>query len=206
MHIFFDVDGVLIDGFHTKPERQNRWDKTIERDLGIHSEKFQEIFSGWFLQALQGRLDFEEEMASWLKKNDYDLKAWQVINYWHEKDSVINRPVYDIIQRLSANPAIHLYTATNQTHARIAYLRDVLNFGIHFKDFYYSARLGCLKSDPHYFAQIESELGIDPRQNSPLYFDDDPVNIDVASQRGWNAVLVDGSEDVTDHPLIRSLL
>lgn len=206
MKLFFDVDGVLIEGFHTKPERRNRWDKNIEQDIGINADKLQEIFQGWFLEVLQGRLDFEEELERWLKHNDYDLKACQLINYWHEKDSNLNQEVFGIVEKLSRRPDIQLYTATNQTHARIAYLRDTLGWKRYFTDFYYSARLGCLKYDPAYFAKIETEIGFDPHVDAPLYFDDDPRNIEVSLTRGWNAVLVDGPEDVFDHPLIQELL
>ena len=204
--IFFDIDGVLIDGFHTKPERQNRWDKNIEADLGIRADHFQGIFKGWFLDVLQGRLNLEEELDRWLRRNDYDVKAWQVINYWHEKDSVLNRPVFNIVERLSQQRDIHLFTATNQAHDRIEYLKNVLGWKKYFTDFYYSARLGCLKYDPDYFAQIETELNFNPHENPPLYFDDDPRNIEVSAARGWNAVLVEGPEDVTGHPLLRSFL
>src|SRR5690606_7605870 len=105
---------------------------------------------------------FEEELDRWLRKNDYDLKAWQVINYWHEKDSNINRALYNIVEQLSACDGTHLYVATNQTHERAHYLWDTLGFKNHFKDIYYSARLGCLKFDTNYFAQIEDQLGLDP--------------------------------------------
>lgn len=207
MKIFFDVDGVLIDGFHTNPARQNRWDKTIEQDIGIrfgHIEDF--IIHGVFPDVLQGRLGFEEELDRWLAQEDYDLKAWQVIEYWHKKDSNLNKDVWGAVQKLSAIKGVELYTATNQTHERIHYLRDHLGFGKCFKDFFYSARLGCLKHDPSYFANIEEELNFNPRMDSHLYFDDDKKNIEVSSARGWNAVLVDNAQDVTMHPLIQSLL
>lgn len=206
MKIFFDIDGVLINGWHTKPARRNCWNKDLERDLGVKVEHFESIFSGWFLDVLKGRLNLEEELERWLKEHDYDVKAWQVMDYWHKKDSVLNRSVFDVVERLSGRDDIHLYTATNQAHERIIYLKNVLGWKNHFTDFYYSARLGCLKHDPDYFRQIEEELKFDPRQNPPLYFDDDPKNIEVSSARGWNAVLVDGPEDVVNHPLIRSLM
>lgn len=206
IRIFFDIDGVLIDGFHAKENRRNRWDKDLEKDLGISSAKFDQIFKGWFLEVLQGRLDFEEELSRWLKAHDYAVKASEVINYWHEKDSNLNRLVFDVVENLAGKRGISLYTATNQSHERMAYLRDILGWKNYFTDFYYSARLGCLKYDPHYFVQIEQELGFDPHMDAPLYFDDDKRNIDVASKRGWNAVLVDGPEDVCSHPTIQALV
>ncbi len=207
MKIFFDVDGVLIDGFHARPERRNRWDKTIENDIGIkfgHLEDF--ILHGAFPDIIQGRGNFEEELDQWLNFHDYDIKAWQVINYWHEKDSKLNEGVWNVVQKLSTLDGFELYTATNQTHERIVYLRDVLGFRKYFKDFYYSARLGCIKHNPDYFAKIEDDLKFNPRLDDHLYFDDDPKNIEVSSARGWKAVLVDGSEDVFDHPIIKGLL
>ena len=35
MRIFFDVDGVLIHGWHAKPERRRPWDATLQQDLGV---------------------------------------------------------------------------------------------------------------------------------------------------------------------------
>jgi len=204
--IFFDIDGVLIDGFHTNPERRKRWDKNIEQDLGIkygHIEDF--ILRGAFPDVLRGELDFEEELDRWLSRNNYDLKAWQVINYWHEKDANVS-PAFSTVVSLSKRKDIQIYTATNQTHARIAHLRDAMGWNAYFTGFYYSARLGCLKHDANYFAQIEDELKFNPHLDPPLYFDDDSRNIEISSKRGWNAVLVDGPEDVMNHPLIQKLV
>ncbi len=206
IRIFFDIDGVLIDGFHTKQERRKRWDTDLQKDLGIDQDRFQQIFSGWFLEVLQGRLDFEEEMDRWLRSHGYAVAAKKVIDYWHEKDSNLNRSVFNVVEKLTPHQDVKLYTATNQSHKRIAYLSDVLGWKNHFDDFYYSARLGCLKHDPQYFAQIEEALQFDPYQEAPLYFDDDPRNIEVSSARGWNSVLVDGPEDVVNHSIIQKLL
>lgn len=46
MKIFFDVDGVLIDGWHADASRRKPWDATIEADLGIDRETFQHLFFG----------------------------------------------------------------------------------------------------------------------------------------------------------------
>lgn len=206
MKIFFDVDGVLIDNIHHKRGWLNRWDKTIEADLGIDLDAFQKIFQGWFLEVLQGRLDFHDGMEGWLRQNGYDLPASQVIDYWHAKDSVLNEGLWEVVRRLSARGDLELYIATNQTHERARHLWEALGFKDHFKDIYYSARLGCLKHDENYFREIEQELGFDPRRESVLYFDDDPKNIDVSSKRGWNAVLFDTERDVREHPLLQSYL
>lgn len=206
MHIFFDVDGVLIDGFHTKVERRNRWDRTLKEDTGIDPEIFQEIFSSWFLEVLQGRLGFEEELDRWLQNHKYNIIAKDIIDYWHKKDSNINTDLYSMVKILSSKSETNLYVATNQTHERASYLWNELGFKNHFQDIYYSARLKCLKSNPDYFKKIEEELGLKPHHQEVLYFDDDPVNIDVAKKRGWEAVLFDTVDDVKSHPYITRIL
>ncbi len=206
MKIFFDVDGVLINGYHAKPEHRRRWDADIEKDLGINPEKLQKIFSGWFLDVLHGRSDLEQELGRWLAEEGYTHKARDLIDYWHSNDSVLNEDLWGAVRRLSQNPHLHLYIATNQTHNRADYLWNTLAFKEHFKDIYYSARLGCLKLDGDYFRQIEEELRFDPREEPVLYFDDDPRNIEVSAKRGWNAVLFDTAQDCVNHPAIRALL
>jgi putative hydrolase of the HAD superfamily len=79
LKIFFDVDGVLIDGWHGKPERRKRWDATIERDLGVDSKAFQERFfdsptagSPSLMHAcLSGACDLKEALARVLPSIGY---------------------------------------------------------------------------------------------------------------------------------------
>lgn len=206
MRIFFDVDGVLMDNIHMVKGWIKRWDADLQKDLGIHHDRFQEIFKSWFPSVQTGRADFEPAMAEWLSSNGYGVPARKVIDYWHRRDTNVNPAVMDAVKRLAAQDGVDLYTATNQSHERIAYLRGDLGWGQYFKDFYYSARLGCMKHDGQFFAKIEEELAFDPALEPPLYFDDDPRNIEVASNRGWDAVYVDDARDVVNHNAVKALL
>ncbi|PZQ47228.1 MAG: hypothetical protein DI551_03620 [Micavibrio aeruginosavorus] len=205
MKIFFDVDGVLMNNIHMKRGWLNRWDKDIEKDLGIAPEKFQEIFHDWFLKVQIGQLDFEESMDRWLKFHGYNAAASHVIEYWNQKDMNLNEDLWPAIRSLSQNANIELYVATNQSHARANHLWQN-GFKDHFKKIYYSAALSCFKQDGNYFRQIEEELGFDPRKETVLFFDDDERNVKVSSERGWNAVCFDTHADVVNHPLIQPLL
>jgi putative hydrolase of the HAD superfamily len=40
LKVFFDVDGVLIDGWHANSALSKRWDLTLEADLGVDREAF----------------------------------------------------------------------------------------------------------------------------------------------------------------------
>ncbi len=206
MRIFFDVDGVLMDNIHMVKGWIKRWDADLQKDLGIHHDKFQEIFKCWFPAVQTGQADFETSMAAWLSSNGYDVPARTVMDYWHAQDTNVNPAVIGMVQQLAALETVDLYTATNQSHERIAYLRDTFGWGEYFKDFYFSARLGCMKHDAAFFEKIENELGFDPSIEQPLYFDDDPKNIDVAAKRGWKAVFVNDENDVLNHPDLKALL
>lgn len=206
MRIFFDVDGVIMNNIHRRKGWIKRWDENLEEDLGIDPVKLQDIFEGWFSDVLLGKLDFERELERWLETQGYTAGARQVIAYWNKKDTNVNPTVYDAVKALSLSKETELFVATNQTHERAGYLWDSFGFKNFFKDIYYSARFGCLKKDAEFFVKIERELAMDVTGAPPLYFDDDERNIEASTKRGWNAVLVDGAEDVIGHPVIRELL
>lgn len=205
MKIFFDVDGVLMNNIHMERGWLNRWDKDIEKDLGINPDHFQEIFASWFREVQLGRLDFETEMARWLTEHNYEVSAQKVISYWNEKDMNLNADLWPVIRRLSQNPDVHLYVATNQSHARANHLWNS-GFKDHFKKIFYSAALGCFKHDSEYFRLVENEIGIDPSEEPVLFFDDDKRNIAASSARGWRSVYFHTADDVRNYPMIKSLL
>lgn len=200
MHIFFDVDGVLIDGFHHKPERRRRWDATLEADTGIHPDRFQEFFVPDFMTAIRGEKDLEPVLQDWLTRNGFDMPAAALIRYWLEKDSQINAATYEAARVLAGVPALNLYIATNQEHNRARYLWNDLGFKNHFREIFYSAKLGCIKHEPRYFEQVMDHLSLDPARDTIIYFDDDPKNIDVAGALGWDAILYDDAGQVRTHP------
>lgn len=205
MHIFFDVDGVLFSNLHMERGWINRWSKDIEKDLGVNQEHLEEIFTDWFPLVQTGNLDFEAEMARWLKSRGYTVTADEVIAYWNEKDMSPNTDLWPAIHELSQNPAVHMYVATNQNHVRAGYLWQN-RLKDHFVKMFYSAALGCLKSDGDFFRQIEEELGINPAAETILFFDDDKRNVAVSSERGWQSVYFHTAADCLDHPLIKPLL
>ena len=42
--VLFDVDGVLIHGYHARSELRICWDENLERDFGINRDKFKNEF------------------------------------------------------------------------------------------------------------------------------------------------------------------
>lgn len=44
MKVLFDVDGVIIDGWHENPKLRKSWDASIRTDLGVDRAMFQHLF------------------------------------------------------------------------------------------------------------------------------------------------------------------
>lgn len=213
MRIFFDVDGVLIDGWQSGPAVANQWDATLEQDFGIDRQAFQTRFfksssgsAGSPMQACaMGQRDLKEALAETLPALGYDGSVEAFVDYWFEKDSKINRTVLGVVERLARHPHVELYLATDQEHYRAAYLWDALGFKAFFKDIFYSAKLGHLKHQPAFFAAVDALVGIEPG-DEPLFFDDHQENVEQARGAGWDACLFERPQDLIAHPRLEQLL
>ena len=204
--IFFDVDGVLIHGFHSRPEMRLRWDVDLQRDLGVDPNHLStEFFPGPFLrEVLPGRRSLVDVLGEWLSTQGYSVPVMRLIEYWLTKDSVLNQGLIELVTRLRAAGGCHLYVATNQEHLRAMDLWSRLGFSRLFDDIFYAARLGVVKPNPEFFAAIERTIG--PQREPPLLFDDSANVIDGARAHGWEAVLYDELADCADHPAIAQIL
>jgi putative hydrolase of the HAD superfamily len=214
LKIFFDVDGVLIDGWHSKPQYRRPWDVTIEQDLGIDGEAFRKRFfespmEGMFDSPMhacaKGACDLKKALASILPSVGYEGPVDSFIRYWFEKDSNLNRDMLDVVKQLTRHPHLDLYLATGQEHYRAAYLWNELELGRHFKDIFYSAKLGCSKSSTNFFDAINHRLGITPDER-PLFFDDQEEIVRMACASGWDARVFNTAKDVRQHSRLRGLV
>ena len=213
LKVFFDVDGVLIDGWHDDPLSRNPWDADIERDLGIDRKAFQARFfgsgpglQGSLMQAcLKGERDLKDALADILPSVGYRGPVTAFVAYWFEKDSNINPEVLDVAKRLGRHAQIELYLVTGQEHYRARYLWNDLGFGEHFQDILYSAKLGHLKTTSDFFAAVNRDLTIPPSER-PLLFDDQEDVVRLAREAGWDACVFNRIEDLVTHPRLRSLL
>ncbi|MDP9195248.1 MAG: HAD-IA family hydrolase [Pseudomonadota bacterium] len=205
-HIFFDVDGVLINWFHANPAVRNRWDKYVKQDLGIDPEVMStRFFGGPFLDVIVGRRDLVEALEEFMPQLGYHGPVQTFIDYWFQNDAVVNHSVLNVAKKLSKIDGVHLYIATNQEKYRAKYLWEAAGFKDHFKDIYYSGKLGVIKHDPTYFRKINQELGL-TSDHTVLFFDDDPKNVAAAQNQGWKAFVFEKEEDLLENEFIRRIL
>ena len=206
-YILFDVDGVLVHGYHAKPELQKCWDENMEQDLGICRAAFKtEFIAGVFVdEVLVGKRDLKDALAEVLPRIGYQGDVQRVIDYWLQHDSNVNHELFPYIKTLKSSGNAALYIATNQEKNRAQYLMNDLSFGQYFSDIYYSGRVGYLKPDPAYYAFIENDLGL-ASQDRIIFFDDTQAVVDGALEAGWEAHQFDGVDDLFKSETVCRLL
>lgn len=204
--LLFDVDGVLIHGYHFRPELRQKWDETLFEDLGIDPDEFRHkfIFDAFIKKVIVGKMALIDALDRVLPGLGYQESSANFVRYWLSHDSRVNHPLLDAIRKLGKREDIRLYIATNQEHMRAFWLWHQLGFGDVFADIFYSARLGVKKPDPAYFKQIDRRLG--PLGEPPLFFDDTPDVVQAANTAGWEAVRFDSNQDFFSHPWIAERL
>ena len=204
--ILFDVDGVLIHGYHAREDLRQCWDENLESDLGISRQAFKDgfIFKDFINHVLIGRMDLYDAMERFLPTIGYHDDPQIVIDYWLTHDSNVNHDLIDKIKILKSSPDVALYIATNQEHNRAKYLMDVLGFSEHFTDIFHSAKIGVTKPDRAYFESVHQALG-NPT-TPPLFFDDTPAVVQGANDFGWRAYEFLSVDDLYKDNFVASLL
>jgi putative hydrolase of the HAD superfamily len=210
MKIFFDVDGVLIEGWHADSALHKPWDLTIERDLGVDREAFQRLFFGApndrsasrMLECVVGRCDLKDALADVLPRVGYEGSVDDFMGYWFRKDSRLNTAVFDLISEIRERSSTRVYVATGQEHHRARFLWETLGFRDVFDGMFHSARIGYAKSDRRFFTTINSLLAIGAEER-PLFFDDQPEIARLSRDAGWDGNVFTKADDIRGHPRLR---
>lgn len=181
--LMVDVDGVLVNG---RPADGLPFAADLERDLGLPLEALQrEFFKPYWSDIVTGHEPIEPRLTEVLAKIAPHIETETLLGYWFENDSRLDQRLLEDLAELRKT-GVALYLATNQEHRRAAWLMNELGLARHFKDIFYSARLGHRKPDQDFF-RLATAL-IDTRPEDILFIDDAPENIEGARQFGWNAV------------------
>ncbi|ODT76326.1 MAG: hypothetical protein ABS76_31325 [Pelagibacterium sp. SCN 64-44] len=204
--VVFDVDGVLINGYHSNPARVVPWDKDLLADTGVDPDRLRNEFTFdiFVKKVIIGQMAFTDALEKRLPALGYKGSPMAFARYWLEKDSNLNHPVLDVVRRLRADEDVRLYIATNQEHLRANWLWSVLKLGDLFDDIFYSARIGVRKPDPAFYEFVAQRIG--PQSEPPLFFDDSEAVVVGARKAGWEAVLFDTLPDLSGHPWIAARL
>ncbi|GLV58184.1 hypothetical protein KDH_50180 [Dictyobacter sp. S3.2.2.5] len=175
--LLFDIDGVLANG--------EAFSEQLERDYGISPTMTAPFFQEKFLACLNGTADLKTEIAPYLQQWGWTRSVDALLDYWFTCEHVIDAPLVAFIQQLRQR-GICCYLATQQEKYRTAYVLKQMGFARDFDGMFSSADLGVLKRDVAFFQRILDALpAIDP--SNVLFWDDTPLNVEVARQAGIQA-------------------
>jgi putative hydrolase of the HAD superfamily len=204
--VIFDVDGVLVHGYHARPDLTRRWNENLLSDLGVNPERFTQefIFDIFIKQVVVGKMSLVEALDRRLPSLGFKGSPMTFIDYWLTHDSELNHPLLDCIRILKKQDDLRLYIATNQDHTRALWLWQSMGLGSLFEDIFYSARIGTRKPERGFFDFVDHRIG--SQSEPPLFFDDTPKVVEGARAAGWEAVLFNTIDDFLVHPWIAARL
>lgn len=205
--VFFDVDGVLIDGYHFRPEYRKCWHKNLKADFGIDPDYFSRTFfvDPFSNKVLMGTLDIKDALSDWLPDAGYTGDPQVFIDYWLEKDSTLNSRLIEKIKILKDSEKVRLFIATNQAHNRAEYLMKDLGLDQYFEDIFYSAKMGVMKPTREYFLYISQSLKLSSN-SKPILFDDTPNVIKTAQSLGWSAHEFINADSIYENQFVAGIL
>ncbi|MCX2723181.1 HAD family hydrolase [Roseibium salinum] len=178
--IAWDFDGVLnrniVNG-------RFLWSQTLEADLGISVEKFQEgIFGEQFMPVITGERDLEAHVQDWLDLNGHGVKASTLLDYWFAKDDLQDPLTCGLLDQLAERDILQVI-ATNNEARRAAYIEHQSGFGKRVSHIFSSGRIGRAKPDAAFFEHVTDMIGVAPHE--VLLIDDSATNVRTAEALGW---------------------
>jgi len=189
--LVLDCDGVVVRGHRDG----GRWDRNLQRDLGIDATALQERFfkPHWRAIALGGA-DMREVLARVWPALGSAASADEFVDYWFANDAMLDDDVLAEVDAWRASGG-KAYLGTVQEHHRARYLWNTLGLEAHFDAIHYSAGLGATKPDAAFYERLHAKLPVATRSDV-IFLDDALPNVDAAKASGWRATHFRGADDL----------
>lgn len=175
--ILFDVDGVLI--------KSDRFGDYYQKITGVTSAEMQPFFSGPFRECKIGKADIKKELVPWLEKWKWIGSPDEFLQTWFEYENKPNVELLNLIKKIRKQNVL-CYLATNQEKYRAEFIWNTMKFSDYFDGMFCSSNLGVAKPDAKFYkiilGKLQEQHGISPEEI--LYFDNDPIGVEVAQQLG----------------------
>ena len=189
--LVLDCDGVVLSGH---PEG-GRWDKHIERDLGMKPDILQtRFFRAHFQQIVTGQADLVETLERIWPQLECPATPRALIDYWFAADSALDHDVLAQVDEWRAKGR-KAFLGTVQEHHRAAYLMQTIGLAQHFDGILYAAALGAAKPDPRFYERAQAKLPVSSPRDV-LFLDDSVKNVEAANAFGWRAHHFQSADDL----------
>lgn len=167
----FDADGVTI-----APHK--RFSDKLIADYHAPADGVGEFFRNDYRACALGQKEIESVLAPRLKEWAIDLSVGDVLADWYQSQSMVNREVIDLIQKLRLK-GHDCYLVSDNEAGRADYILNKMGFVDYFDGYYFSYELGKNKENPHFFIYVLEVIGAHNPANV-RYYDDDQKNVDIA--------------------------
>lgn len=176
--VLLDADGVLQVNPHG-------WDDDLRAVVPAdHADAFVADLFETDHRAMTGARSFEQVVAEVTDRWGVGHRAEDVVGHWRRIE-VVTDTVELAVELRAAGIGCHL--ATNQDELRASYMREDLGYEELLDSTFSSCDLGVTKSDPDFFTQVVTTLGLEPVQ--VLHVDDKQEYADAARSAGLHAVV-----------------
>jgi len=202
--IIFDLDGVLVGGWHHRADRRKEiWFATMQEDIGLDPQRFIKAYYGTAAEhdVLTGRFTLKQAFDALLPQIGYDGQSSQFIAYWMKKNSTLNGPLVQAVRALKETGSVRLAVASNNEHTRMDHLMNRTALRGLFDHVFFAAAMGEKKPDQAFFQACNKRMGF-TKEAAPLFFDDNPEIVAGACAAGWDGVVYNDLEDFVNHPRI----
>jgi putative hydrolase of the HAD superfamily len=179
----FDLDGIVITG------RKRFFSERLAEEHNIPMEQVLEFFTKDLKPCSFGKADLKEQIAPHLVKWKWKGTVEDLLEYWFTSESTKDDVVLNIVKALR-DRGVKCYIATRQEKYRMQYLLDEVGLKDHFDGTFCTCDIGYDKSEPEFFEEVLTRLGLSP--DEVLFFDDTQKNVDNARAMGINAHFYDG--------------
>ena|GEM_PF-1318604 len=185
IHIFFDIDGVLIPQSGYNPTKERIWDNDLFNETGIDPNVLtKDFFIPYFKDILLGKIDLTATLTAVLLQNGYNIEADKVIKIWFNKESQFDQNLLEIISNLKNRKEIELYIASNQSKERHQFLWNEKGLNNYFSGYYISSDLGKFKNNKSFFEKINVAI----KSGKKILIDDSMANIKSCQEAGWEGI------------------
>ncbi len=180
--LVLDLDGVVVRGHR----EGGRWDRHIQRDLGIDPARLQErFFRAHFHRIVTGEADLYAVLDGMWHEMDCATSARRFVDYWFANDSALDADVLAEVDAWRGRGG-KAYLGTVQEHHRARYLMQTLGVAKHFEAMHYAAALGAAKPDRRFYERTQAKLPV-ASPADVIFLDDSLKNVEAAAQFGWRA-------------------
>jgi putative hydrolase of the HAD superfamily len=188
--ILFDVDGVIL------YPRDKYFSQRLKEDgYSINEEEVRDFFHNQYKQIVIGKADLRDELEKVIEDWGWLGSVDELLEYWFSYENKINQEVVIFTQEIRRK-GIKCYMASDHSKYREVDLLNNIGLAKDFDGAFFSASLGYTKEEREYFDKVVEMLRLTPEEI--MFIDDDPKNVEIASQVLPNSILFTSVEKLKE--------